>query len=142
MKRFRFRHTMPPPGRIEAATSHRVGGVTSMQERIEILEMHNQMLQHQARSVRRQEQKLQERLNRIAKLTPGRQRINELHRVATQFEHEIVRAPERWQADLLADVLFHRRLAWDLGELRDEVRGDQRMPGSRTDPTLWRGERP
>jgi len=114
-------------------------GVT---DRLNRLRMRNQMLHQQAKSVRRHAQKLQERLNRIAKLTPGRQRINELHRVATQFEHEAVRAPERWQADLLADVLFHRRMAWDLSELRDEVRGDKRMPGARTDPTMWRGPRP
>jgi len=168
------RHTMPPPGRIEAATAapidrRRVGGVVSIQERIDILEMQLQQAESVAHWHKRQAQKLQERLNRIAKLTPGRQRIDNLHRLASVREYEADQIDQELADDLLladtkreddmlgsderatqyghaiqlrADVLFHRRLAHDLSELRDEVRGDKRMPGACNDPTLWRGPRP
>ena len=112
-----------------------------------------------ARFHERNADQLQQRINRIAKLVPGRQRINELYRIANEFDYEGDRAERRLedgrpedsaQVGLLQAVvltareyaLFCRRLAYDLDVLRDEVRGDQRMPGSRNDPTLWRGDRP
>ncbi len=150
----RFRRTMPPPGRIEAATSRRVGGVTSMQERIVILVMRNQMLQQQAKSVRRQEQKLQQRLNRISNVMIGNQRIWELDRLAMELEaeaHEIESAFDSTDmneirlaqvAQCRADALFLRRLEWDLGELHVAVRGDTARRGGRYDQAEWKGQRP
>ncbi len=113
------------------------------------------------RTLERCNQRLQERLNRIGKLVPGRQRVNELYRQAAElgYEADVVvaeynldddgpkasvdsRLAIRREKALRVEALFDRRLAHDLSELRDAVRGDQRMPGSRSDPTMWRGERP
>ncbi len=91
-----------------------------------------------------------ERLNRVRKLTPGRARTRELDRIALELEYEAdtrerlhglgilgtwmdlawscgceyLSGPCEAAAGLRLDALFLRRLAWDLGELRDAVRGE------------------
>ena len=62
------------------------------------------------------ERKLQDRLNRIANLTPGLKRIYDLDRIAYELDHE----------DWSVDALFLRRLAHDLFELRAAARGVSR----------------
>ncbi len=97
--------------------------------------------------------KLQERLNRIAKFTIGNARIWQLDRLAMECEVEadtcavldetvegkIVKDQE---AQFRADALFIRRLEWDLGELHVAVKGDTNRRGGRYDQSLWRGPRP
>ena len=96
------------------------------------------------------ERKLQDRLNRIKKLTPSRRRIYELDRIAEELHIEAdVRDEHDRPTDeidaLLTDSLILSRLAWDLMELRDTVRGSPRREGaelSKFDPDNWRGPRP
>ena len=94
--------------------------------------------------------KLQDRLNRIANLTPGKRRIYELDRIAEALQIEAdVRDEHDRPTDeidaLLTDSLILSRLAWDLMELRDTVRGSPRLENaelSKFDPDNWRGPRP
>ena len=96
------------------------------------------------------ERKLQDRLNRVKKLTPGKQRIYDLDRIAEELRIEAdVRDEQDRPTDeidaLLTDSLALSRLAWDLMELRDTVRGSPRRENvelSKLDPANWRGPRP
>jgi len=90
------------------------------------------------RTTTKQERKLQDRLNRIAKLTPGKRRIYELMRIGCDFETEADMAKETGIAvttdmakQLKADALFVNRLAHDLLTLRVEVRGSRYVGNSR-----------
>lgn len=100
----------------------------------------------QHRILIRLNRKMTERTNRIRKLTPGRGRIYELDRIALELEaeaderetrhvrlgHALARCgcdsnrPQDLTCEaadgLRLDALYLRRLAWDLGELRDAVR--------------------
>ena len=70
----------------------------------------------EANTMTKAERKLQDRLNRIANLTPGLKRIYDLDRIAYELDHE----------DWSVDALFLRRLAHDLFELRAAARGVSR----------------
>ena len=147
MRRFGWnRRTMPPPGRIEAATA---APIPLRQLPIDLLRQEQKLQEHlnqveaDERYYARLALRKQERLNRIGKLTPVRQRIRALDAIANSLEYEADSATDpQVIAELKSQVLQVRRMEWDLGELRDAVRGDKRMPGARNDPTLWRGPRP
>lgn len=94
----------------------------------------------------RQLRKDRDSTNRVAKLVPGRGRIYELDRIAVELRveadqrqethdylvrtgspvdcgcEEPVAGPCDVAAGLRVDAVFLERLAWDLGELRDEIR--------------------
>ena len=97
------------------------------------------------------ERKLTDRLNRVANLFPGKRRIWELDRIGDELNNEADifaaggagLAPEA--LELHADALLIHRLAWDLMEIRDVLRGGQRdtdIEPSKYDPANWRGPRP
>ena len=94
----------------------------------------------------KRELQLQQRLNRIANLMIGNERIWQLDRLAMESDvaADLVDAGDiPGDADAMrADALFLRRLEWDLGELHVAVRGDTARRGGRYDQTLWRGKRP
>jgi len=112
-------------------------------------------------AVTKRERKLQDRLNRLAKLAPGRNRIAELDRIGQELRIEADVREEDYAAapvaplsaaecravgdGLRADALFVARLAWDLEELRGTVRGNPRRTNvelSKYDPANWKGPRP
>jgi hypothetical protein len=83
----------------------------------------------------KENRKLNDKLNRFRKLTPGRQRLYTLGRIAAVLEHEadaiLKTSPgdgsgyQPSEADYLAlveDALFLRRLEWDFEQLLDVVR--------------------
>ena len=92
------------------------------------------------------ERKLQDKLNRIMRLLPGKQRIWELDRIAMELDMEADSIEDaRMAPGLRNDALYLRRLEWDLAEMRDELRGNARrtVAASRLDPSLFpRGPRP
>ena len=94
----------------------------------------------------KRELRLQQRLNRIANLMIGNERIWMLDRLAMESDvaAELVDAgaiPGDAE-QMRADAVFLRRLEWDLGELHVAVRGDTNRRGGRYDQSEWRGERP
>jgi len=102
---------------------------------------------------RKRANKLQERINRVAKLVPGNQRIWYFDKVAMSLSVDAELSREAGVMDVAADleeqVLFVRRFAWDMGELRDVVRGNPRKKVDRVDyeagkydPDNWKGPRP
>ena len=96
-----------------------------------------------SRRERKRNSKLTERLNRIANLMPGRRRIWQLDSIAMLLSMDADAETNPILAARLDDLaLYARRLEHDLTKLRDAVRGDQRMRGTRFDPTLWIGKRP
>ena len=95
------------------------------------------------RRARKRNGKLTERLNRITNLMPGRLRISQLDELGMLLSVDADSETDPVAAARLdALALYARRLEHDLTKLRDAVRGDQRMRGSRLDPTLWIGKRP
>ena len=96
------------------------------------------------------ERQLQDRLNRVANVFPGKRRLWELARIGEELRIEAdVRDEQDRPTDeidaLLADALLIHRLAWDLMEIRDVLRGGQRgtdVALSKYDPANWRGPRP
>lgn len=79
------------------------------------------------RAQSRQLRKMQDQLNRFTKLVPGSQRIWELDRIAMEMEYEADQLDIEHRSDeaegVRKDVLFVRRLQFDLHQLRDTVRG-------------------
>jgi len=122
----------------------------------------------EAKSLAKQNQKLQQQLNRITNLMIGNTRIWALDRLAMEMEveaelivekHDFKKHPltgsdvidpdkvERVEAierfnQLMVDALFLRRLEWDLGELREAVRGDTPRRTGRYGTDNWKGPRP
>ncbi len=96
----------------------------------------------------RTERRLVERLNRVANLTPGRGRIYRLDHIAMLLDHQAdmdhdAGVDQQFVAELRDLSIFVQRLAYDLSELRDAVRGDTRRSiSSCNDPTQWKGPRP
>jgi hypothetical protein len=89
----------------------------------------------QVANLEKQNRKLNDKLNRFRKLTPGRQRLYTLGRIAAVLEHEademLATSPgdgsgyQPSETDYLAlveDALFLRRLEWDFEQLLDVVR--------------------
>ena len=81
------------------------------------------------RELEKQNRKLTDRLNRFRKLTPGRQRLYALGRIAVFMEADADMASEdpneRFVIDGGAarkDALYLHRLQWDLEQLLDVVR--------------------
>ena len=84
------------------------------------------------------ERKQADRLNRIANLIPGNQRIWRLDDVARILRMDIHEAEQDGaHVDAITELegllLFIRRLEWDLGELHTEVRGATNRRGGRYD---------
>jgi len=79
------------------------------------------------RAQNRQIRKKQDQLNRFTKLVPGSRRVWELDRIAMELEMEADDRETvglRIEAEgLREDVLFLRRLQFDLHQLRNTVRG-------------------
>lgn len=111
------------------------------------------------KALRKQNQKLQQQLNRINNLMIGNQRIWELDRLAMECEVEAQLVHDEYSLDeygtgpdrslaidrytkLTNDALFLRRLEWDLGELHVAVKGDTNRRGGRYDQANWKGSRP
>jgi len=99
------------------------------------------------RNLERANRKLQERINRINKLTPGLQRLYNLDRIANELEYEADRLEDRNEGydpeGLRRDALYLRRLEWDLHRLNETVKDRvARNGGTPSDPGHWRGERP
>lgn len=103
--------------------------------------------------ISKKNRKLQERLNRIANLTPGKRRIWDLSGVADTLEIDVEIAIDSKEPEaakqLKAQALFTRRFAWDMGELRIAVHGESRKKTGRVDyvagkydPDNWKGPRP
>ena len=109
----------------------------------------------------KQNQKLQQRLNRITNLMIGNERIWAFDRLAMELEVEAELIYDDWTlgaeitegevsrlealdrySQFKADALFLRRLEWDLGELHVAVKGDTARRGGRYDQSEWRGSRP
>ncbi len=86
---------------------------------------------------------LTERLARVRKLVPGRQRIYKLNELSAMLYYDAGEESDEQYAKKLNDyALYVERLQWDLMKLRDVVRGDERMKGNKYDPANWIGERP
>ncbi len=106
------------------------------------------LLDRQVRYLTRRVNQLEQQLNRVGNLTPGRGRIFKLDHVAMLLEYdadtnESCGVDPESVATSRDLATFVRRLAWDLGEIRDAVRGDTRRSiSSRNDPTQWKGPRP
>lgn len=78
------------------------------------------------RHLSKAQRQLTERFNRIAELTPGTGRCWRLAGIAQVTRFEAADAPnDETRAALESDALFLERLAWDLVELRNAVRGTQ-----------------
>lgn len=95
------------------------------------------------------ERKLQERINRIKNLTPGKARIWNLDRLAMELDLYADWLEETGEHDsdpdgLRQDATFLRRLQHDLAQLREAVRGDPRKDAIRAkyDPANWPQQRP
>lgn len=91
------------------------------------------------------ERKQRDKLNRIANLIPGNNRIWKLDDVVRMLSIDLWEAEENGaHADAVTEletlVLFVKRLEWDLGELHTEVRGATNRRGGRYDQI--RPERP
>jgi hypothetical protein len=97
------------------------------------------------RAQNRQLRKLEDKLNRFAKLVPGSQRIWYLDTIAMEMEYEanILDTEHRDdEADgVRKNALFMRRMQWDLHQLRNTVRGPR---GGRMEDieTYYMRERP
>ena len=104
-------------------------------------------LQVDLRREQRRNRKLQDRINRLVNLIPGRSRAWELIRLATELEaHADITERLGLKGDpggLRSDALFLQRLEYDLITLND-VKGEQAGGGNRKyDDRQWpRGERP
>lgn len=127
-------------------------------------------LRRSVRHLTRKANRLEQQANRVKNLVPGRGRIHMLDQVVMLFDIEADILESELADDLelagteLEDkmmssderaVIFEqvkqsralslsvKRLEWDLGKLRDAVRGDERrMTGNRNDPGQWVGPRP
>jgi hypothetical protein len=96
---------------------------------------------------RKENLRLRETLNRVRNLLPGRRRIFELDRIAMELHCEADDQPmlQEQRDGLLRAALYLRRLEWDLGVMRDAIRGgtERRTDLSKLDPANWpRGPRP
>jgi len=105
-------------------------------------------LRRRVRYLTRKVNRLEQQTNRVKNLVPGRGRIFKLDHVAMLLEHDADMC-EADGTDLESVATsrdlatFIRRLAWDLGKMRDAVRGDTRRAiSNRNDPTQWVGPRP
>ncbi len=91
------------------------------------------------------ERKQRDELNRIAKLVPGLKRVYDLENIVVKLEADIDYIPfvaEEAKESYTADVLFLKRLAWDLHEMRRALGRNNRQAGRGWDPDDFRGERP
>ena len=70
------------------------------------------------------ERKLRDRVHRIAKLMPGRHRIYSLERITSFLEADIDLGSVEDTEGAREDVLFLKRLAYDLHEIRNSIKGD------------------
>lgn len=99
------------------------------------------------KSLRKINDKLVMKLNRIRKLAPGATRLNQLNEVADELQITIdldtAMVPEA-KKTLEGLVLFVKRLEYDLIDLNTVVWDKKPRDGnlSRSDPNHWRGERP
>ena len=93
------------------------------------------------KKAKKEQSKLQERINRINKLTPGLQRLYNLDRIIMELKME---ADNLEDGDgLRKDALYLERLEWDLHRLNEAVKDRlARNGGTPSDPGHWRGERP
>jgi len=104
-------------------------------------------LQTDLRCILRRNRKLQDRINRLVKLIPGRSRAWELIRLATELEaHADITERLGLKGDpggLRSDALFLQRLEYDLITLNN-VKGEQAGGGNKKyDDRQWpRGARP
>jgi len=111
----------------------------------------------EARYLHKENKKLQQKLTLITNCMIGNQRIWVLDRLAMELEveadiikdsytdetpHAMSSNRKQRMDNLRADVLFLRRLEWDLGELHVAVRGDTNRRGGRYDQAEWKGSRP
>jgi hypothetical protein len=102
-------------------------------------------LDRELRSERRRNRKLVERVNRLTKLIPGRQRIWRLQEVVMEFDYLVsdsdTDAPEAEKWKELS--LYVERLEYDLNTLNQVKNGDPQPNRKKYDPTQWpRGPRP
>jgi hypothetical protein len=112
-----------------------------------------QRLFDENKRLKKQNLKLQQRLNRITNLMIGNERIWVLDRLAMELDVEAEYVRDKYANELSAldaervrqleaDALFLRRLEWDLGELHVAIRGDTNRRGDRYDQANWKGVRP
>lgn len=94
----------------------------------------------------KEQRKLQDKINGILKRFPGKHRLWELDRIGDELRIEAeIRSGTEEAESLARDALLINRLAWDLLELRDMLRGSPRRENaelSRLDPANWKGPRP
>jgi hypothetical protein len=95
------------------------------------------------------ERKQRDELNRISKLVPGLKRVYDLENVVARMEADLDYLAEAGyfttdeaRAEAWMDVLFLKRLAWDLHEMRKALGRNNRQAGRGWDPEEMRGPRP
>ena len=92
------------------------------------------------------ERKQRDELNRISKLVPGLKRVYDLENLIERFaaDRDLIEYDGGEEAldSFDADVLFLRRLAWDLHEMRKVLGRNNRQAGRNWNPEGWRGPRP
>lgn len=100
----------------------------------------------EVKALKKENAKLTQRLNRIKKLTPGKDRIWRLDTFAMYADMDADAATtdeERKMAK--SDVLFLHRFEWDILRLNETVHDKPTrngLGGQTSHPDYWKGERP
>lgn len=125
---------------------------------------HERAKHHAFKRLGKQNRRLQERLNRIAKFVPGRGRLNVFDRLVMDLRVHAIEIEEtpghddlpamkqvalmKQAAQYRKDALFLQRFEWDMRRLRDTVRDEPRREArinyttGKYDHDNWEGPRP